>query len=86
MTAVHVYEGDVQIRVPLVYNGRTVISNDDGTQTVDITGTIRWQSCDTHTCHIPRTESFTLTLEVEQMNVPAGLDAITPPDHNGESE
>lgn len=82
----HVYEGDVRIRVPLVYNGRPVIPNDDGTQTVELTGAIRWQSCDSHTCHIPRTENFRVTLDLEQMNVPAGLVAITPPNHNGVSE
>ncbi|MFK7917394.1 MAG: protein-disulfide reductase DsbD domain-containing protein [Ilumatobacter sp.] len=66
----HVYEGDVRIQVPLLYGGRRVTPNADGTHTIDITGTIRWQSCDDHTCHIPRSETFSLTVGVEAANVP----------------
>lgn len=66
----HVYDGDVRIRVPLLYNGGRVEPNDDGTRSVDVTGTVRWQSCDDHACHIPRTEPFSLTVTVGRANVP----------------
>lgn len=69
----HVYDGDVRIRIPLLYNGGRVAPNGDGTHTVDITGTMRWQSCDDQTCHIPRTEPFVLTVNVEAPNVPRML-------------
>lgn len=74
----HVYDGDVRVRVPLLYNGGRVATNDDGTRSVEITGTIRWQSCDDHSCHIPRTETFSLTAPIELPNVPKMLDDIDP--------
>ncbi len=74
----HVYEGDVRIRMPLLYNGGRVAPNNDGARTVDIHGTIRWQSCDDHTCHIPRTERFALTISVEPPNVQKRLLDLNP--------
>lgn len=65
----HVYDGDVRIRIPLLYNGKRVQPDHEGRRSVDITGTIRWQSCDDHTCHIPRTESFILNVPVDPPNV-----------------
>lgn len=65
----HVYEGDVRIRMPLVYNGGRIARSEDGTRTVEITGVIRWQSCDDRVCHIPRSEPFRLTVDVELANV-----------------
>ena len=74
----HVYEGDVRIRMPLLYNGGRVPRNDDGVRTLDLTGTVRWQSCDDQTCHIPRTEPFTLTVKVEPPNVQKRLANLDP--------
>lgn len=69
----HVYEGDVQIRVPMLFNGFPPEPDAQGTVAVDVTGTVRWQSCDDHTCHIPRSEPFSLTIPVRAPNVPTRM-------------
>lgn len=74
----HVFEGDVRITAPLLYNGTPVKPDEHGQRTVQVTGTVRWQSCDDHTCHIPRTESFALTVPVRAPNVPGMLGADAP--------
>lgn len=74
----HVYDGNVHIRLPLVYNGRRVAPNQDGTYTSEITGTIRWQSCDDHSCHIPRTEQFSLRVDLKAANVQRQLRDLDP--------
>ncbi|MFK8023272.1 MAG: protein-disulfide reductase DsbD domain-containing protein [Ilumatobacter sp.] len=74
----HVYDGDVRVRIPVVYNGRRVTLEADGTHTADITGTIRWQSCDDHSCHTPRTEQFSLTVTLEAPNVQRQLRDLDP--------
>lgn len=74
----HVYDGDVRIRVPVLYSGRLVEPNEDGSHTADITGTIRWQSCDDHTCHIPRTEQFSLRVKLGAANIQQQLRDLDP--------
>lgn len=67
-----VYEADadgaVTIRVPLAHLGRSLTQHDDGSSTLDLVGTVRWQSCDDNECHLPRTESFSLTVPAEGHN------------------
>lgn len=67
----HVYEGDVTIRVPVLYNAARIKPDERGATTIDITGTVRWQSCDDHVCHIPRTETFLISVPVVAPNVPS---------------
>lgn len=74
----HVYDSDVRVRIPLVYNGGRIEPDAHGVRTVEITGTLRWQSCDEHTCHIPRTEAFTLSLNVEAANIQQQLLDLDP--------
>lgn len=66
----HVYEGDVHIRVPVLYNAARLKPDENGTTAIEISGTVRWQSCDDHTCHIPRNEAFSITVPVKLPNVP----------------
>lgn len=72
----HVYEGDVSIRVPVLYNAARIKPDESGALTINITGTVRWQSCDHHTCHIPRTEAFSITVPVGAPNVPSRMGKV----------
>lgn len=80
----HVYESDVEIRLPLVYNAMPVGVDDAGRRAVPVSGTVRWQSCDDTTCHIPRTERFSVSVPVGNANIPTRtpgfLDDQTRPD------
>lgn len=69
----HVYEGDVRIRIPVLYNAYRIKPDESGATTIEITGTVRWQSCDDYACHIPRTETFSITVPVGVPNVPSRL-------------
>lgn len=75
----HVYEGDVRIRVPMLYNGFPPDRDERGHRNVEVTGTVRWQSCDDHSCHIPRSEPFSLTVRVRSPNVPTRRPKRTSP-------
>jgi len=66
----HVYEGDVRIRVPVLYNAARFKPDENGDTVIEVSGTVQWQSCDDHVCHIPRTERFSLTIPVVAPNVP----------------
>jgi len=66
----HVYEGDVTIRIPVLYNAYRIKPDESGATNIELTGTVRWQSCDDHTCHIPRTETFSIAVPVRGPNVP----------------
>lgn len=52
-----VYEGDVVIRLPVAQNGRAIEKDDDG-RWVSISGSVRWQACDTETCGLPQEQRF----------------------------
>ena len=69
----HVYDGTVTIRVPLVYNGAPAKPDAQGDTTVELTGTVRWQACDDHACFIPRTETFAVAIALGAPNVPGRL-------------
>lgn len=58
----HIFEGDVLIRVPLTHMSRSLTRLDDGSLVQRVNGTVRWQSCDDDVCHLPRTERFTVDI------------------------
>ena len=60
-----VFEGDVTIRIPITHLSRSLTKLDDGQFIQRITGTIRWQSCDSETCNLPQTESFTIDVPAD---------------------
>lgn len=66
----HVFEGEVRIRVPIAHLGRALTTLDDGSVLQRITGTLRWQACDDETCHLPRTERFSLDVPAAAHNRP----------------
>lgn len=57
-----VFDGNLLVRVPLTHQSRSLTQLHDGSHVQRINGTVRWQSCDDHTCHLPRTERFTLDI------------------------
>ena len=54
----HVFEGDVVVRVPMTQLSRTVEERGAGSGVQRITGTVRWQACDDDVCFLPRSERF----------------------------
>ena len=62
----HVYEGDVLVRIPITHMNRSRTELDDGSFVQRISGTVRWQACDDDMCFLPRTETFSI-------DVPAGV-------------
>lgn len=58
----YVFDGDVTIRTPIAHLSRSLTQLDDGSHVLRVTGTIKWQSCDDHVCHLPRSERFTIDL------------------------
>ncbi len=78
-----IFEGDVTIRIPVAHLGRALIDHESG-QVQRITGSVRWQSCDDHTCHLPQRQTFSLDVPATQMNRPerdrdteGGMDVAT---------
>ncbi len=70
-----VFDGDVEIRIPIAHMTRGVTEDDAGNLVIAVTGTIRWQSCDVHTCQLPRHEPFALSIPAARHNSPRGKDA-----------
>lgn len=62
----HVYEGDVLVRIPITHMNRSRTELDDGSFVQRISGSVRWQACDDDMCFLPRTETFSI-------DVPAGV-------------
>lgn len=65
----HVYEGDVRIRVPIVYRPSDFYERDEPDQ-VTVSGTLRWQSCDDEVCHLSTSRRFEIVLTVGHSNLP----------------
>ena len=65
----HVYDGDVHVRVPITYLSSEFF-NDDGVDVATIRGTVTWQSCDDHVCHLPASHRFEIELPVGKHNLP----------------
>ena len=55
-----VYEGQVELRVPLTVN----LDSNHGLSEVTVSGEIHWQSCDDQVCDIPSQQRFAFTLPV----------------------
>ena len=71
-TTLHVWSGEVDIVVPMWVNDplAPLISNEASQSEVELTITVRYQACDDTACHIPRTETFYLTLPIESASTP----------------
>lgn len=65
----HIFEGDVTIRVPITHNGRSLQWRDDGSTFVTVAGTVRWQACDDDVCHLPQAHRFELELPARPINM-----------------
>lgn len=65
-----VFDGDVVIRVPITQNGKGLDRHDDTNPTIEVAGTVRWQSCDDDVCHLPMTRRFALDLPATDANEP----------------
>ena len=57
-----VHHGLFQLRLPLTVNGGLVAA--DGSSTLTIAGTVRWQVCDDEVCDIPISRNFELTVPI----------------------
>ncbi len=64
----HIFEGDVVVRVPITHNGSTRVRSEEGAQSLQVSGTIRWQACDDDVCHLPKSERFELTIPLQRAN------------------
>lgn len=53
------------VRVAITHNGNTWTK---GERDLRVSGTIRWQACDDHVCHVPRSERFELTVALKGIN------------------
>mgnify|MGYP000882672267 CR=1 FL=1 len=65
----HVYDGDVHVRVPITYLSSKFF-DDDGVDVATIRGTVTWQSCDDTVCHLPASHRFEIELPVGKHNLP----------------
>lgn len=65
----HIFEGDVTIRVPITHNGRSIQWRDDGSTFIAVGGTVRWQACDDDVCHLPQAHRFDLEIEARTVNM-----------------
>lgn len=79
-----VFEGDLLIRVPITQQSRSLIQLDSGSHIQRVSGTVRWQSCDDDSCHLPRTERFTIDVPAsrhdrseDEFSNPDGMDVST---------
>ncbi len=55
-----IFDGDVVIRIPVTQLSRSLTPLDDGSFVQRIGGTVRWQACDDDTCHLPRSDHFSI--------------------------
>ncbi|MFN3217693.1 MAG: hypothetical protein ACE367_14460 [Acidimicrobiales bacterium] len=58
--ALQIFDGDVTIRVPITQRSRSLTELDDGSYVQRITGKVGWQLCDDDTCHLPRSDRFSI--------------------------
>lgn len=65
----HIFEGDVTIRIPITHNGRSLQWRDDGSAYIAVAGTVRWQACDDDVCHLPQTHRFELEVPARAVNM-----------------
>ncbi|MEM7287909.1 MAG: protein-disulfide reductase DsbD domain-containing protein [Actinomycetota bacterium] len=65
----HIFEGDVTVRVPITHNGRSMQWRDDGSTFIAVRGTVRWQACDDDVCHLPQRHRFELEVEAKPINM-----------------
>ena len=65
----HIFEGDVTIRVPITHNGRSLQWRNDGSTYITVAGTVRWQACDDDVCHLPQAHRFELELPARPINM-----------------
>lgn len=63
----HIFDGHVQILIPLIYNGRVFA------QSIRVTGSVVWQSCDDDVCRLPGRHDFELEIPLELPNIPESL-------------
>lgn len=66
----HVFDGDVVIRMPISHNGRGLTQHDNGACSITVAGTVRFQSCDDELCHLPSEHRFELELPAHAGNDP----------------
>ena len=60
---IQVYERTVELRLPIAAN--TNFSEDQtGKEEITLSGELRWQTCDDHSCDLPRAERFEITVPV----------------------
>ena len=58
---IQVYEGAVELRVPIALNGDAAKPTAES-QEITLSGELRWQTCDDQVCDIPRRETFSITV------------------------
>lgn len=74
----HVFEGEVVIRVPMTHLSRS-LTRTDGEGTVQrVAGTVRWQACDDHVCHLPASHRFELHIPATRHSRPGRDNADEP--------
>jgi hypothetical protein len=78
-----VFEGEVTIRIPITHLSRSLTTLDDGSVVQRVTGTVRWQACDDHTCELPASEPFSIDIPAaahssaeSELKNPDGMDVI----------
>lgn len=67
-----VHDGSLELRQPLVYLGGGF--EDRGTNTVTVSGRVRWQACDDAVCDPPAEQRFTFTLPTVKAVMPHRAD------------
>lgn len=77
--SLQIFEGDVQIRVPITHLSNGLDKSDDGSLVLRVEGTVRWQACDDEACHLPRTERFSIEIPAVAHNA-AGSNPDRPED------
>ncbi len=67
----HVYAGNVTLRVPVSHNlGGGMLAKDGAGGSVPVRGRVRWQACDAHACHLPQSQEFDFELLVTSVSRP----------------
>jgi len=66
-----IFDSDILIRIPITHNQRSTIELDDGSEVLQISGTVRWQSCNDEVCHVPVTHHFEIEIPAVRSNPPA---------------
>lgn len=65
----NVYEGDVVIRLPIMYADGASLVRVGTSSEVTLAGTVSWQACDEAMCFLPVRRRFELTVPVSQLNL-----------------